>query len=268
MLLIKSFIIGLAKIIPGVSGAMVAIYLNLYERMLDSVTHFFDDWKNNLKFIVTFLLGIILAVIIGSKIILFLFKEYEFITMMLFIGIFFGGTINFAKKIEYDYQKILLIFITIIVFLFFSLIKINNSYHIQNNFTDNIILFLGGGVDMFASIVPSISGTSLLMTIGIYHNVLELISHAYEINYVIKYLNLYLSYLLGMSSSFFINAYIINYCFKKYKNTTYIIILSLSISSILYLLINTLKIYYTPVELIIGINLLFLGALLGTILDK
>jgi len=38
LLFIKGFVVGLAKIIPGVSGAMIAIYLNLYEKILDSIT--------------------------------------------------------------------------------------------------------------------------------------------------------------------------------------------------------------------------------------
>ena len=268
MLFLKSFIIGLAKIIPGVSGAMVAIYLNLYEKLLDAITNFFSDWKKNLKFLLTFSFGILLAIIVGSKIILYLFFNYKFITMMCFIGLILGGTYNFSKRITYHYQNIILILLIITIFLIFYCTKINSTYVLKNNFYDNIIFFFGGIIDMFASLVPGISGTSILMSLGIYNNVLTLISSALNIKYVISHLNLYLSYSLGMCLSFIVNAYIINYCLKKYQNTTCSIILGLSISSILFLIITLFKNTFNYIQLISGIILLIIGMLISTIMDK
>ena len=45
MLFIKGFIIGLGKIMPGVSGAIIAIGLNLYEKLINAIIYFFNDWK-------------------------------------------------------------------------------------------------------------------------------------------------------------------------------------------------------------------------------
>ncbi len=268
MLFLKGFIIGLAKIIPGVSGAMIAIYLNIYEKLLDSITNFFSNWKENLKFIIILGIGLLLAIIIGSKIILYLLLHYKFITFMFFIGLIMGGTINFTKKIKYNYRNIILILLIVIIFLLFYSININTTYILKNNLYDNLIFFFGGFIDIFASIVPGISGTSLLMTLGIYNNVLNLISHSLNINYVINNLNIYLSYTLGMVLSFIINAYLINYCLKKYQNTSYSIILGLSISSILFLIITLFKNNFNFVQILSGIILLMIGMLISTILDK
>ena len=268
MLFLKGFIIGLAKIIPGVSGAMIAIYLNLYERLLDAITNFFSDWKNNLKFIIIFGLGILLAIILGSKVILYLFLYYKFITFMFFIGLIVGGTYNFTKKIKYNYKNVVLILLIIGVFLGFYFMEIDGNYGLKNNFYDNIIFFFGGFIDIFASLVPGISGTSLLMTLGIYNNVLILISSSLNIKYVINNINLYISYTLGMALSFIFNAYLINYFLKKYKNIAYSVILGLSISSILFLIVNLFKDNFNFMELISGIILLIMGMLIATIFDK
>jgi len=268
LLFIKGFVVGLAKIIPGVSGAMIAIYLNLYEKILDSITNFFSNWKNNLKFIITFGLGVLLAIIIGSKIILYLFSNYKFITIMFFIGLIFGGTYNFSKKIKYNYKNIILILFLILLFLIFSFTKFTTTYTLKYNFIDNIIFFIGGIIDIFASLVPGISGTSILMSIGIYDNILTLISRVLDITYVLTNLNLYISYTLGMFLSFIINAYLINYFLKKYKNITYSIILGLSLSSILFLIVTLFKSNFNLIELISGVILLIIGMLISTILDK
>lgn len=268
MLFIKAFIIGLAKIIPGVSGAMLAIYLNVYEKILDAVTNFFSDWKKNIRFIVMFGIGFSLAIIFGSKIILYLFSSNRFITFMFFIGLIMGGTYNFNKRINYDFKSIVLVLIITIAFSGLYFIKFNGSYILKNSFYDNLVFFFGGVIDIFASLVPGISGTSLLMALGIYDNVLLLISSSLNINYVLNNMNLYVSYLLGMFLSFIFNAYFINYFLKKYKNISYVIILGLAISSILNLLIIVFKNSFTFIQFVIGVLLLIIGMLISTILDK
>ena len=49
MLIIKGLIIGIGKIIPGVSGSMLAISLGEYENMLSAVNNYFKDVINNLE---------------------------------------------------------------------------------------------------------------------------------------------------------------------------------------------------------------------------
>lgn len=268
MLFIKAFIIGIAKIIPGVSGAMLAINFKIYEKLIYSLTNFFSKPKENLKFILIFSLGVISSIILFSNIILYLITNYKFITMMFFIGLIIGGSYNFSKNIKYNYKNIILISIIIILFLFLIFNTNNNIYILKNNYKDNIMFFISGIIEIFASIVPGISGTSLLMLIGIYNEILKLISMVYDINYIFNHYNLYLSYGLGMFISFIINIYLINYCLKKYRNTTYSVILGLSISSIIYLIINTLNIKIYITNFIFGIMLLVLGMLLSSILDK
>ena len=268
LLFICGVIVGLAKIIPGISGAMIAIYLNLYEKILDVIVNFFSNWKDNLKFITIFGMGMLLAIIFGSKILLVLFSRYQFMLFMFFIGLIIGGTCNFAMKIKYNWQNIILIILIIILFFLFGFTRFNANYTLKYNFFDNIIFFIGGFIDIFASLVPGISGTLLLMSIGIYSNILKLISFSLNIGYVLDNLNLYISYILGMFLSFILNAYLMNYCLKKYKNITYSIILGLAIGSIIFLIINIFSGYFRTIEFIIGIILFVIGILLTAIFDK
>lgn len=247
---------------------MLAINFKIYEKLLNSLTNFFSDWKNNLKFLFVFVFGVILAIILCSKIILFLLTNYKFMTLMFFIGLMLGGTYNFAKEISFNYKRGLIILFVIIFFLFISLYSFNGVYTIKNNFIDNVIFFVGGIIEIFASIVPGISGTSLLMMFGIYNNVLEMISKIYNFNYVVNHLNIYISYGIGMVISFIFNSYLISYLLKKYRNQSYVVILGLSLSSILFLMIMVLKIKFKLIELIIGIMLMMGGILIGCLLDK
>ena len=50
-LALKGFIIGVANIIPGVSGGTLAITLGIYEKLIGIISHFFKNIKENIKFL-------------------------------------------------------------------------------------------------------------------------------------------------------------------------------------------------------------------------
>lgn len=268
LLFLKGFIIGIGKIIPGVSGAMLAINFNVYERAIDALTNFSSDWKKNLSFLLKLGFGIILSIILCSNIVIYLLNNHKFITMMFFIGLILGGTYNFSHKIKYQSKGIYLLIITMAIFIFLSIGNINNNYLITNTFWDNIIFFIGGFIEIAASIIPGISGTALHMILGIYDDILKMISMIYDFSYVLEHINLYLSYGLGMLLSLIMNLYLINYLIKKYRNTAYLIILGLSLSSIIFLFIITFSVHFSIMEFILGIMLLFIGLLISCILEK
>ena len=74
-LFLKGFIIGIGKIIPGLSGSLLAINFNVYERAIKAISNFFSDWKENLRFLVILGTGIFLAIVMGSKIIIYLLNK-------------------------------------------------------------------------------------------------------------------------------------------------------------------------------------------------
>lgn len=268
ILFFKSFIIGIAKIIPGVSGAMLAVNFSIYDKLINAITNFFGDKKNNLKFILIFGSGLLLSITLFSNIVRYFIGTYYLITMMLFIGLITGGTYNFSKNIKLNIKNIIIVILTITILLSISLFNINNNYIIQNNYLDYIMFFIGGIIEIFSSIVPGISGTSILMLLGIYDNILIILSNIFNISYVLDNLNLYISYGLGMFISFIICSIIISYLLKKYRNLFDTIVLGLSISSIIILLIMTFTKSFSFIDLIIGIILFFIGLSISYLFDK
>ena len=91
MLILKGIIIGIGKIIPGVSGSMLAISMGIYQRLIDSINNFFKDTKNNFKFLLKIGIGIIIAIVFFSKLITSCLNKYYLITMFFFIGLIIGS---------------------------------------------------------------------------------------------------------------------------------------------------------------------------------
>lgn len=267
-LFLKGLIIGIGKIIPGVSGAMLAINFNVYEKAIEAVSNFFYDWKNNLNFLLLLGSGIFISIVLCSNIVIYFLSNYMFVTLMLFIGLIMGGTYNFSRKIVYNKKSIFLIFLIMVLFLLISLGNTNYKYVLSYKFMDNIMFFLGGIIEIVASIVPGISGTALLMVMGIYDIVMEMIGNIFDVNYVINNINLYISYGVGMGVSFILTVTLINYLIKRYRNITYTVILGLCVSAIIFLIIMAFGEKIGIIEFILGMMSMMVGLLISCIFDK
>ena len=97
MLLFKGIIIGIGKIIPGVSGSMLAVSMGLYENLIYSVNNFFDNPKKNFFFLTKLAIGVLIGIVLFSNIIKYFLEEYYIYTMTLFIGLILGGIITIKK---------------------------------------------------------------------------------------------------------------------------------------------------------------------------
>lgn len=267
-LFLMGFIIGVAKIIPGVSGAMIAVSFSIYDKLINSITHFFDNKKENFKFLLILGSGILLAIVCFSNIIRYFINSYYLITMMLFIGLIVGGTYNFSKNIEFSIKNIIVIILVILLIIGISIFNIDNSYVISGNYLDYVMFFIGGVIEIFSSIVPGISGTALFMLVGIYDNILLLFSNIFNLSFVIDNIMIYISYGIGMVVSFVIFSIGISYLLKKYRSLFDTIVFGLSISSILLLIIMAFNSSYGLIDLVIGIVLFFVGICISYLFDK
>ena len=133
-LIIKGFIIGLGKIIPGVSGAVLAMMLNVYEPALIAIANIKTNFYKNIKYLAMLGIGIIFAIIIGSKALIFFLDKFYIQTMFIFIGIMLAGISPIIKELNLSgiKEKIIIIFVAIL-FIYISLIQVNNLTNNNSN---------------------------------------------------------------------------------------------------------------------------------------
>ena len=267
-LFLKGFIIGIAKIIPGVSGAMIAVTFGIYDRLINAITNFFDDKKGNFKFLLVVGSGIFLSIVSCSSVIRYFILNHYLITMMLFIGLIVGGTYNYSKNIDYSFKNIVIIFSVVLLVVGISIFKIDGNYVIDGSINDYLMFFIGGIIEIFSSIVPGISGTALFMLIGMYDNILMLFSNIIDISFVIDNIMIYISYGIGMMISFIIFSTLINYLLKKYRNLFDTIIFGLSISSIILLVVMAFSKNFVLFDLFVGILVFFVGVGVSYLFDR
>lgn len=219
-LFIKGFIIGLGKIIPGVSGSLLAIRLNVYEDMIYSINNLFSDFRKNILFLTKLALGILLAIILGSHIIMYFLEHYYFITIVVFLLLIVSGIPMVLKEVNSYYLSLisLLLYISL---LFLPQLSLFNNYYFM------------GFLEAFTTIVPGISGTALFMSFGLYDELLALFSNIYLLEF-----NKLIPFGIGLLLGGLILIRFIAQCFKKYRGKTYSVILGLLVGSIISMLIK------------------------------
>lgn len=254
-LILKGFIVGLGKIIPGVSGSMLAITLGIYESILEAVTNFFSDIKKNSKLLINFSLGVFLAIIFFSKLILFLLNNYYEPTMYLFLGLIVGTLLPFAKELKWNLKNfiIFIIFLSLTFFLSFKTTNIN--YVFTGSLLDYMYTSFLGIIDAFTSIVPGISGTAIFMLLGSYEFVLKILANPFSLLFII--------YGIGLLFGIVLICYIMNYLLKHKKSETNMLIFAFMISSIGILLIG-IKNFFNIFMLLMFI----IGMIMGYVFDK
>ena len=247
-LIIQGFIVGIGKIIPGVSGSMMAMLMGIYEPLMEAVTKFFDNKKKHFYLLFNFGIGIFLAIILFSKIILFLLENYYYYTIYLFLGLIMGTVFQFKKNVVI----FSLAFGFIILISFF---QTDSSFIFQNTFFHYLYIILLGMIDAATSIIPGVSGTAIFMMLGSYEFVLNTFLNPFSV--------WFLCYILGAFLGVMITCYLMYFLLKKWKMQTYIVIFAFSLASVFILFLGVCK----------GINLtcflLFAGGLVsGYIFDS
>ncbi len=257
-LIVKGLIIGLGKIIPGVSGGMLAISLGVYEKGLDALSHFFRNVKENTKFLCLLGLGILISVVLMSKLIKFSLDNYYLPTMLLFIGLIAGGLPKLFEKVKgkgsmYNFLAFLLSFSSL-----FILFAFNNQMIVMNS-NGFVFLVLMGIIDAFTMIVPGISGTAILMLFGAYDNVISALSNLTSVSLLLSNMEVLLPFGIGMIIGIIVFIKLIAFLFNKFNITMYFIVIGLAISSTIMMVFQALNYSYTVGNIVIGLILFVVG---------
>ena len=89
--IIKGILMGIANIIPGVSGGTMAVSLGIFDRLISSITHLFKDFKKSISTLVPILLGLAIGIIGFSYAVEYLLKAHTLATCLAFVGLILGG---------------------------------------------------------------------------------------------------------------------------------------------------------------------------------
>ena len=257
MLLCKGLIIGIAKIIPGVSGAIIAMSFGVYERLVSIMSKPTKIRLNDLKFLFFLLVGAAIGVGVISKGVKWCLNEVYFPTMLLFSGLIIGGLSDVIDGIKKDGFRVTNILVFIICFsLVYYLVNLNSlSISLNNNF----LFFFIGIIESLTTVIPGISGTAIFMALGWYEQLLDIFDKMTSFNFDITIL----IFLLGFIISTVMVSKFITWLFNSFKAIAYTGVLAVMISSLLIMGEKAFSYSFSIFDFILGIFLFIVG-IIGT----
>jgi putative membrane protein len=219
---IKGILMGIADLIPAISGSSVALILGIYEKFLISFKNIkikkllILDIKGFYKsvdfaFLIPLFLGIFLSFICFSKILAYILAHtlLKMILMSLFLGMIICSIFYLIKEIKLEVKNV--IFLVLGTILSFS-ISVFNELSFDLAIYVHLKLVLSGLIASFAMLLPGISGSFVLLVLGVYPIAIDALAD------VFKFYNLKVLFFLalGVFIGFVLFPKIILYFLKKY----------------------------------------------------
>lgn len=268
MLVVKGAIIGIANIIPGVSGGTLAITLGIYEQLIDTISHFLKNFKQNLKFIIPIGVGAILSILILSKVINYSLEQYPVPTFLFFIGLILGGIPLLYKRVKGKEKSISNLGVFLITF---GIVIVMAIFQGANNVVDFSraglfiypALLLIGMIAAATMVIPGVSGSFVLMLLGFYKPIINTISNLTKFDNVLSNILILIPFGIGILIGIVLVAKLIEFLLHKFETKTYYGVLGFVTASILTLVKPLFGSSSSIIQVIIGVLLLVVGSFIA-----
>ena len=268
ILFLKGMILGSAMIIPGVSGGTLAISLGIYERIINVITHFFKNFKENIIFIINLGLGILASIVLGALILNYTFEHYPIPTIIFFIGLLIGSIPSLIKRVDLrntlKISNIFYFLLGVSLVLGVYLFKGSSEVTFSNGFNlvQSIKLIIVGIVAAATLVIPGISGSFMLMILGYYKPILGVITDTIKFNNLGDNILILIPFGIGVLLGIVGIAKLIEYLLKNHETKTYYAIIGFLIASIIEIFASLFSYQASIIQVIISAILFILGLLL------
>ena len=277
VLFIKGFIMGIANIIPGVSGGTLALIMGIYEDFINAISHFFSNFKKNILFLLPVFLGMGVAIVSMSNVISFSYKHVPIATTLFFVGLVLGGIPLLTRKLKQSSGNKKNIINYIVFIMTFSLVifmaladtifkGLGDVSFTNLNFIKIILLFLVGVIAAGTMVIPGVSGSLVLMLLGYYYPVINTIKDLIHFKDIVSNTLVLFIFGIGILVGIVLISKLFEYLFKRQETKTYFGVLGFIYASIIaipYSALHHLNLSFHYYEIIIGIVLLVLGIVIS-----
>ena len=270
ILFIKGVVLGVAFVIPGVSGGTLAVLMGIYEELIEAASNFYKsiaDFKKYFMYLLPIGLGVVFSVAVFAKLIKFGLDKAPIITILIFLGMIIGGIpalVRNVKGTKTDLKDMTLMLVGLIIVISMLIFHKSNSNVVLTNMSIGgyFTLLLVGAIAAVTMVVPGISGSFTLMLIGYYEPVLNLVNDITSFKNLGPNLILMATFMLGVVIGIIFISKLIEWCLKHYKRETYYAIIGFVLSSIISVIYEVSKFPFNLTHLIIGIVLLVINTVL------
>lgn len=268
--IIKGAIIGIANIIPGVSGGTMAVSMGIYDKLIHCITHLFSEFKKSVTFLIPIFIGAGIGLVGLSFLIEYFFQVAPLETNLLFVGLIVGGLPTMWKRVKghsihFGHIVACLLFFAVVV----GMAALGNGEGtdvvLQPGFGTAVTLFFIGIIAAATMIIPGVSGSMVLLILGFYNPIVEEINNfiraliALDFDALLRGVLLFVPLGLGVIAGIFGVAKLIEIVFEKWPLLAYWGIIGLIVASPFAILLSSNFGSISIVNVILGVAALAVG---------
>lgn len=240
--LLKGMVMGIANIIPGVSGGTMAVSMGIYDKLIHCVTHLFTEFKESMKFLIPIFLGIGVALVGLSFIIEPAFEHFPLQTNCLFVGLIVGGLPAVIKKvkgkgIKASYVLSFLVFFAVVAGMAAMGETEGKAADLSFSLLSVMKLFLVGIIASATMVIPGVSGSMMLLLLGYYNPIVGAIKNfvtalvSFDVTGILQGCGILVPMGVGIVVGIFAIAKLIEIIFEKFPMQAYWAIIGLIVAS-------------------------------------
>ncbi|XEC93584.1 DUF368 domain-containing protein [Paenibacillus tarimensis] len=179
----RGFLMGISDLIPGVSGGTIAVVLGIYDRLLAAISGFFSrEWKKHIGFLVPLAAGMGAAIVMLSRVIEYLLEHHHGPTQFFFVGLIIGVLPYIFRqsgarhKFTSGHWIVLLIMAALLASTAFIRADETADPITSLSLLAVLGLFFSGWLASMAMLLPGISGSFVLLLLGVYPTAINAVS--------------------------------------------------------------------------------------------
>ena len=272
--ILKGMVIGIANIIPGVSGGTMMVSMGIYDKLIHCITHLFSEFKKSVLFLLPIAIGMGIALVGSSFGLEYLFGHFPIQTNLLFIGLIIGGLPAIWKNVKGKSVKIGhiiagLLFFAVVVFFAVMGESEGNAADMTFGFV-NVLKLLGVGVVASATmVIPGVSGSMVLLLMGYYNPIIESINDfiralvALDMDGILRGMGILVPFGIGVVAGIFIIAKLVEIIFDKFPLYAYWAIIGLIVASPIAIIAMGSFPALTVVNVLTGVVALVIGVVIA-----
>lgn len=250
--ILRGAMIGVANIIPGVSGGTMMVSMGIYDKIIGAINRLFKDFKRSILTLLPYVIGMAASIAGLSFCITWFFERFPMQTAFLFIGLIFGGLPVIFGRVKGKHINAGAVLLFIVFFALVILLQIFGGdrgvvRELNPSVSVVMIMLAMGAITSASMIIPGVSGSMILMAFGYYSPVVAEIStfikalFAFDLQGLLHGIGILIPFGIGVIAGILLIARLIEYLLKKRELHTYCSILGLVLAS--------------PVAVLIGIGI-------------
>ena len=251
---LRGIVIGMANVIPGVSGGTMMVSMGIYDTIIYSINHLFKEFKKCFFMLLPYLIGMAIAILAGAVGLKVAFASFPLPTNALFIGLILGSLPFIlhemkGERLGWQGGALFLLFFALVVLQ--KVLAVDNNAEIVLGVGEVIKLFFLGVIASATMVIPGVSGSMMLKTLGYYEPIVTgalpdllsalkgLLSGTEGAGAMLwQNIGILLPFALGIVAGFFGIAKLIEFLFRRWKGWTYCAILGMVLASPVVILMN------------------------------